>query len=286
MRIAIGIVHGMGQQTVDFYKDMADKLHEAMAWVNPKIKLVIEGIYWADITDSLENKLWQRTDSNQLRWNKTLNLRSFVVNYLGDAIAYQAIPKDDDPCPHDYIYDDIHERYAEQLQRLASRAGDNAPLCIISHSLGTIISSNYFYDLEHSRMRPRIATLIRNSQSKLVNGQTLTHFYTMGSPIALWTMRFERFGQPVTVPASRLKPLGIGEWINFFDRDDIIAYPLKGLNANYGNAVTDDVEIRCPGLLGWTPASHGGYYNSRPLIRRIVLGLDRMSKLIPGGLPD
>ena len=139
-----------------------------MAKVNPRIRLIVEGIYWGDITDSLEQKLWTRTAADRLDWNDALKLRSFVVNYLGDAIAYQAIPKHDDPCPHDYIYDDIHARYAQQLRRLAARAGDNAPLCIIAHSLGTIISSNYFYDLQYrklGRRRPSSSALAGRSWS-------------------------------------------------------------------------------------------------------------------------
>ncbi|QHW31825.1 chemotaxis protein [Paenibacillus rhizovicinus] len=286
MRIAVGIVHGIGQQHDDFHSELTAKLQEAMAALNPRVRLIVEGIYWGDITDSLEKKLWQRTNADRLRWNETLKLRSFIVNYIGDAIAYQAIPKDNDPCPRDYIYDDIHARYAQQLQRLANRAGDDAPLCIIAHSLGTIISSNYFYDLQYRRMRPKAAEFIRSSRSKLVGGETLTHFYTLGSPIALWNMRFEHFGTPISVPAPALKPLGIGEWINFYDRDDVIAYPLQGLNADYAAAVTADIEVRCPGPLGWTPVSHGGYFRSRPLIRRIAQSLDRMSRTIPGGLPD
>ena len=137
-----------------------------------------------------------------------------------------------------------------------------------------------------ARVRPKAAELIRTCRSKLVAGETLTHFYTLGSPIALWTMRFEHFGRPIAVPSPTLKPLGIGEWVNFYDKDDIIAYPLKGLNAEYAQTVTEDREIRCPGPFAWTPASHGGYFKSRPLIRRIVQSLDLMSRTIPRGLPD
>ncbi|SFI79049.1 hypothetical protein SAMN02799624_02202 [Paenibacillus sp. UNC496MF] len=286
MRIAVGIVHGIGQQTGDFHTAFAEKLQEAMVRLNPRVRLVVEGIYWGDITDSLEKKLWERTSASRLRWNETLKLRAFVVNYLGDAIAYQAIPKTSDPCPHDYIYDDIHARFAQQLQRLSRRAGEGAPLCIVAHSLGTIIASNYFYDLQYRKMRPKPADFVRSCRSRLVGGETLTHFYTVGSPIALWTMRFEHFGLPISVPAPALRPLGIGEWLNFYDRDDIIAYPLKGLNAEYAAAVTEDVEVRCPGPLGWTPASHGGYFKSKPMLQRIVQSLDRMSRTVPCGLPE
>ncbi|WP_219835031.1 chemotaxis protein [Paenibacillus sp. R14(2021)] len=286
MRIAVGIVHGMGQQKGDFHIEMAGALCKAMAKVNPDIQLVVEGIYWGDITDNLEKKLWQRTDAAQLHWNDGLKLRAFVINYLGDAVAYQAIPKEHDPCPHDYIYDDIHTRFAQQLHRLSCRAGDDAPLCIIAHSLGTIIASNFFYDLQHRKMRPKASSFIHACGSRLVNGETLTHFYTMGSPIALWTMRFEHFGLPIAVPAPRLQNRGFGEWVNFYDKDDLIAYPIKALNASYAESVTADIVVRCPGLLGWTPGSHGGYYKCKPLIRRIAQGLDQLSQSLPEGLPD
>ena len=41
-----------------------------------------------------------------------------------------------------------------------------------------------------------------------------------------------------------------GEWINFYDRDDVIAYPLRSLNPAYKAVITDDREINVGGSCG------------------------------------
>jgi hypothetical protein len=60
MNIAVGFVHGIGQQKEDFYEGMASALEERLAQVCPEIKIIPEGIFWADITDHLEDKLKQK----------------------------------------------------------------------------------------------------------------------------------------------------------------------------------------------------------------------------------
>jgi hypothetical protein len=261
-------------------------LEERFVKVCPDSELVCEGIYWADITERLEQKLKDKMKGYELRWDSLIDARGFVISSLGDAIAYQPVPDEDCPNPQEYIYDDIHARFAEKLGQLASRAGANAPLCLIAHSLGTVITSNFLYDLQNDKLRPRVRRIVERGNTPLGRGETLTHFYMMGSPIALWTMRFEDFGVPIVVPAPPIRSMqpDIGEWVNFYDKDDVIAYPIKSLNDRYEEHVTADVEVSNPGLLSGTPlGSHGGYYKSNQVLDRIVHSLAQMSSRISTG---
>jgi hypothetical protein len=276
MNIAVAVIHGIGQSREDFYAELARNLSAQMAVVNPEVNLHVEGIYWGDIVNRLEAKLWNRIQGKKLRWAKLLRLRPFFVNQLGEAIAYQAIPRDNDPSPEDYIYDEIHRRFAVCLQRLSEQAGQDAPLCIIAHSLGSIIASNFFYDLQNGKLTSKAAEVIGENNSGLAQGETLTHLYTLGSPLAVWALRFENFGVPIAVPAPPLQGLGIGEWVNFYDTDDVIAYPIKPLNDLYEKVVTEDIEVKCPGLLSWTPLSHRKYFQTQAVIDRIVHSLNTL----------
>ena len=150
----------------------------------------------------------------------------------------------------------------------------------MSHSLGTVIASNFFYDLQaHSSERPLIAqnVLPRLGDTPLTWGETLTLFYTMGSPIALWSLRYENFGRPIHVPSPKLRshyPNLAGEWVNFYDKADIIGYPLKELNPDYSREVTSD----CPVLAGgpftfWNPLSHVEYFDDTDVLGPIAQGL-------------
>ena len=51
---------------------------------------------------------------------------------------------------HDY-YDQIHQTLANVLGELAASTGADAPLTIITHSLGTVISSNFIWDTQENR---------------------------------------------------------------------------------------------------------------------------------------
>jgi hypothetical protein len=198
-------------------------------------------------------------------------LRWLLTQYLGDAIAYQITPSDRT------LYDDVHAVLAGTLHELAGAAGPDAPLCVVAHSLGTIISSDYFYDLQlDGGVYPRPAAApspvpapVRREMgdTPLERGETLTFLHTMGSPLALWTLRLadHELDRPVRVPDPRSPAYrsGIGGWVNIYDPDDVVASPLGCLGDHYARRVHDR---RCsvgPPLLGATPLAHLGYWNDR-----------------------
>ncbi|HUG89750.1 MAG TPA: hypothetical protein VML55_02890 [Planctomycetaceae bacterium] len=56
------------------------------------------------------------------------------------------------------------------------------------------------------------------------------------------------------------------EWLNLYDPDDVLGYPLKPVNDAYAAVVTRDVEINAGGLLtSWNPASHDQYWTDKDL---------------------
>src|SRR5439155_14029056 len=171
----------------------------------------------------------------------------------------------------------------ETLRELAEAAEPDAPLCIVAHSLGTVIASNYFYDLltERATAKKLVPRTVheRTTHTPLELGETLAHFYTLGSPLALWALRYPDFGTPIAVPApalARHHPGLDGEWVNFYDQDDLIAYPLRDLGPKYARAVAADVAVRLGGLLvSWNPLVHPWYWNDTRVIDPIAAALAR-----------
>jgi hypothetical protein len=113
----------------------------------------------------------------------------------------------------------------------------------------------------------------------LERGETFTLFYTLGSPIAMWSLRYPNFGVPIAVPSPELSkyyPNLKGEWVNFYDEDDVIGYPLKTLNEAYRKAIKADRQINAGGLLSsWNPASHLGYWTDNDVTKPIAQELVR-----------
>ena len=279
-RVAVAIVHGVGVEDPDFAAGMSRELtHEFADAVGidraeAAGELIIEPVHWAPVLQGAQSRLWRKVSAR--RDLDLVELRKYILDFAGDAIAYQ-------PTPHGReAYDTVHAVLAESLRTLARTAGNRAPLCVIAHSLGTIISSNYLYDLSQRRRRGMVSRAVRDvkKDTPLENGDTLTLFYTMGSPMAVWSLRFEGFGLPITVPATDLgthHPGLEGEWVNFYDPDDVIGYPLRPLNDAYERSVAKDVAVNVGGVLtSWNPLSHGGYWADADVIRPIARSLARV----------
>jgi hypothetical protein len=262
--LAIAFIHGIGRTEPGYSAWMERALTRRFArLLGPDARssppqLLFEEVNWSAALQFREDRLWQRLlPDGPMRYKR---LRRFLVDFAADAIAYQPAPSDRT------AYDAVHREVAARLARLAERAGARAPLCVIAHSLGTVIAGNYLYDLmkeENSFMCPSVRALLNGTP--LERGETFALFYTMGSPIALWSLRFPRFGEPVRFPGAlaRHHPSLEPAWINVYDPDDVIGYPLRALNSSYRAAVTEDRPVDVGSLFTrWNPLSHVGYWNN------------------------
>ncbi len=266
-KIAVAVVHGIGRQAPKF----AEEVNEAIqrhCHGTCGTDVVIRPVYWAPAMQQKEDALWDRLTAGGIGNFK--DLRRLMIDYVADALAYQ-------PTAYDRkTYDDIHVEYAKTLRTLAAEAGENAPLCIVSHSLGTVISSNFIYDLQ----KPELISdqvCAEMGDTPLERGETLNFLYTLGSPLALWSLRFRNFGRPIAVPPPQLAdhyPDLQSAWINYYDKDDLIGFPLRELCPAYKRAVSADREVNVGNLLtSWNPLSHTAYLDDQDVIRPIAESL-------------
>ena len=124
-----------------------------------------------------------------------------------------------------YLNKDAQKMIQDRIKdELKSIDGDKEPVTFIAHSLGTVIASDFIWDRQDKRD---------------FGDFKLSNFFTMGSPIALFALRWgaELFNKPIRID----DPMGC--WINILDKDDPIAYPLKELNKEYSEAVLADKEV-------------------------------------------
>lgn len=269
-KLAIAIIHGIGEQTEDYAektialinKKFSKKLKQLVE--DPSSYLIVQPIVWSQIFAEREGNLFKQTVlNNHLRYQ---DLRRFVIQYVGDVVAYQPV----ETAGHNY--ERVHEEIGESLNILAKKAGNDAPLCVISHSLGSVIASNYFYDLQVDK-----GDAIK--LSPLEKGNTLTLFYTLGTTLPLWSLRYHNFNRPINIPSKELPnfhPGLKGEWINFYDKDDVLGYPLKDVSEHYNAAVDEDRKVNVGGLFtSWNPLCHIKYLKDKDVVDPIVDGLVR-----------
>ena len=207
-----------------------------------------EGL-WADITqdgeDILKSRMFNDPDTD-VDWRKA---RDFFVDYLGDAISYFKGKTTDIYSQ----YNEIHNRIDGLVQNLSNETNpnQNTLLTVVSHSLGTVVLSDYLYDKRDSL----------KTEYQLI----FSNFFTLGSPIALYANRFYNHQSK---NFSNFKPHKVkdanGVWINMFDEDDIVGYPIRPVNSYCKKAVTADLNVSVGSFLaGGTPASHTGYWEDK-----------------------
>lgn len=278
-KLAVAIIHGMGDQRVDFAEEMGIGIRRSFSKQlmhlvpDPSSQLIIRPIQWSTVFADKEQVLFEKMVlDNQLDYK---GLRKFILHNVGDVIAYQQVEE------ASHNYDRVHKFIGEKLHEISLEASDDAPLCVVSHSLGSVVASNYFYDLQFKQEHVRS---IVSRSSPLEKGDTLALFYTMGTTLPLWSLRYHNFSRPINIPSNELQnyyPGLDGEWINFFDTDDVLGYPLKDVDEHYYNAVNEDRKIHNKGLLtGWNPLCHNGYFTNKDVIDVIVKGLVRTWKQV------
>ncbi|WP_326642335.1 hypothetical protein OG884_04210 [Streptosporangium sp. NBC_01755] len=315
-RIAVAIVHGVEIADPAFAAEPARLLRRSFAAelglspLDADNALVIEPVYWAPHIEGRQRELFAkmcgddagtffddhlegivksvnagsaaslarllaslvRRTTPEIRTLHYPTARWLTLHFVGDIIAYDRKLNEEN-------YVAAHHVLAQALAVLADKAGDRAPLCVLAHSFGSVLVSDYLYDQQETlRGRKLVPDAVRAvmGTSPLARGETLAWLYTMGSPLALWSLRNPDAGldRPIDFPGADIAGRGSrlrSEWVNFYDRDDVIAYPLRPLGPAYARQVTMDrpVTVRGPWPVFATPLVHPFYWTDPQVIDAI-----------------
>jgi hypothetical protein len=260
-KIAVAILHGVGihhrgTQDYENMQALAQKINEKFGGKPTDYSLEFELIHWDEEAslqkreDDLENTLRESGVRFGPLPDVTGVVRKWVYDRITDVVSYQ--PVRDPKLQSESTYYIIHVKVAEGLNNLSNRAGPEAPLCIIAHSFGSVIASNYIYDLQQNSLRARPIT-----PTPLENGDTLGWLFTMGNPLAMWRLR----------TGELVKPISVENWINFYSSSDIVAYPLaKVLNQDNNAEIVQDIQV----YTGWIFSAHEGYWRNEQVVSTIV----------------
>ena len=261
--VALLVVHGIGAQRRDGADAFVRRVAAALARRAPGVALASAVAWWAPLTQRLEDALVRRGPRGG-RW-----LRRLVVGYGGDLVAYQAPPRVWNV--PGWTYAAVHRRISARLQDVLRAVTGHSgrapttpvPLVVVAHSLGSVIFTDFVYDLETGVTPPRGL----DAHYRL----SLQALFTLGSPLALYGLRYPLRGLDRPI---RLAPGGT--WINAFYRADVVGQPLRGESAAYAAAVTEDW-LLAPRLWPWywTPLAHLAYWNDRRVIERVAAQLAR-----------
>jgi len=257
-KLGVMIIHGMGDTPKDFADKLIIQLSKRLGKQADQVEFA--PCHWSPILQKYQDKTWDRLLQGARMDAKPV--RKFIVGSLGDAAGYLAGYFKDS---HPTAYEEIHKCVRSSLEKLESRlkSETTAPLMVLAHSLGSIIMSNYIWDEQTGQ---------GIGGTPFEKTDTLTSFITYGSNIPLFlpprnTIECIRF------PSKNLPRVykKTAHWINVYDPDDVLGYPLNTIWTKRNRTVIEDVTVNAgPLILSGTPLSHI-FYNEDNSFQKIVM---------------
>lgn len=259
-RLAIAMIHGLGSDEEFYSVELKHRItEEYVKGAEGRLEddLLFHEIYWGDlIKEELDDFRARANYKGDLAYQ---NLRQIMTDTQALSLLYK---------PGTEIYESINNRIKDGLRKFASHRRVNTedtPLVILAHSYGAVMMSNYIREIQ-----------LTNSQlSNFETMKTLAGYITFGNPMAMYSLQaaHSELGKPCNIVGELLNDdlKKRARWYNFYDKDDIIAYPLKGLSDEFNSYVHGDFEINVgSAATSWNPACHTGYWEDKDFYRPVA----------------
>jgi len=259
-KVGVLLIHGMGAVADDFAHDTIQELREKLSGRGLNREDVAwQSVYWAPLLSARETQLWvDLSAEHDLNWAK---MRKFSINAFGTSAAYHST-QDRSESLYQRLQGTVHDALKELKLKLGA---EDKPLLVIAHSLGSVIMSDYIWDRQKSKEEPRYGA------SRFERMETLAGLVTLGSNIPLFTLACDQIAAiefpPPELPEKFKKQ---AKWLNMYDSDDVLGWPLKPLSLSYADAVTEDIEVNVGNILNsWNPSNHAGYWTDDSVIKPV-----------------
>lgn len=257
----------MGDPRPDFAAGLIRRLQKKLG--RDADDVAFEPCYWAPVLQQSQDRIWQKLLESGHEMDQK-RMRRWIVSALGDPVGYlSGYMQDGAP-----VHLKVHECVRDALGRLAARLAepDTAPLVVLAHSLGSVVASNYIWNEERAsgELRPAGAALsgtLEPSKRQPVGRtpfermESLVTLVTYGSTIPLFLPPIEPL-ECIRFPRETLHPKlrGVARWLNIYDPDDLLGYPIAAAWDELHGSRIDDVTVNI-GIfpLSETPLTHTMY---------------------------
>ncbi len=166
------------------------------------------------------------------------------------------------------------------------------PLVVIAHSLGAQIISNYIWDRQaEANATRRKRGMNRYGRTDFERMKTLAGIVTFGCNIPLFSLAYDKIVSiefppkalvqhfPNKTAAAKLRKAA--QWLNFYDPDDVLGYPLQPLSESYAKTVSEDKPINAGGMFSsWNPLSHSEYWTDNDFTKPVATMLSNLLRLL------
>lgn len=200
--------------------------------------------------DRIQDQNFSRINANKIL-KGPVYLRKLVYDAFGDAVLFERNSSKENSnyhLLHKHIRD-IIEQVNKDMQQY-----DNFELVMVVSSMGVQMLSTYIWDADH-----RQGIFENEAATSKNNLRNLRYLSTIGCNLPLFVS-----GSKEEETRAFDKRNDQFEWENFYDKNDVLGYPLQGLSASYNDLVTDhSINV------GITLFSHLRYWKSKRYARAL-----------------
>lgn len=284
--VALITVHGMGETLPDYAAGLGLRLRQH---IGPRFSAQVDmrSVYYQDILQNNEQEVWRRVEQGgTVRYDQ---LRKFLLFGFGDAAGLENRKEDSGS-----VYELAQIEIAKTLLDIYAANGPDTPLVMLSHSLGCQVLSSYIYDAQKARSGVPVTVGVWRDidhWSRSLQGRALTEsersFLACGSALGWITTGcnipiFVAAHKEMTIiPISRPRPSF--RWLNLYDPDDVLGWPLQPLSEGYRLLVEDRVVNAGHGVMdwivrSWNPLSHSCYWDDEAVIAPLATMLTQLMR--------
>jgi hypothetical protein len=253
--LAVVTLHGMGEQKPDYANGLRDGLAKRLKADFARVHF--EPVFFQDLVQPFEDAIWKRMQSEHRLDSK--GARKYLLFSFADASTLEHAPAwPDGPYLRvQRLVRDVLGRVFDALDRPDRR------LVVIAHSLGCQVLSNYAWDSDHDGGVWKHFPLAPGTPAARIRFQKLATkrlFLTSGCNIPLFVCGLKEITPIARDPADF-------RWINSFDPDDALGWPLGPLSPAYAALVEDHSIDVGSWLTSWNLFSHTGYWDDDDFLR-------------------
>jgi hypothetical protein len=282
-QVALITVHGMGETPRDYAAGVFGQMRSRLGPLLRE-RAAFYSVYYQHILQQNEQTVWDRVDAgSKVHYD---GLRKFMLFGFADAAGLEN--RKEDPGS---VYEMAQSEIARALLA-AYAANPSMPVVFLAHSLGCQVLSSYIYDgqkaLGGGRVeagiwrdidgwsRPALGRLLGEREKLFLAGGSCTALVTTGCNIPIFVAAHKEMHIKPIAP-----PTALFHWLNLYDPDDVLGWPLQPLSAGYRRLVEDRAINAGQGAVGWmlkswNPLSHNAYWQDNEVLEPLAGMLRRM----------
>jgi hypothetical protein len=281
MAVALITIHGMGTTKENYNEALLKKLKNDMGDLFKSVH--IGKVYYQELLQANQRLVWERVEAGKKKVHYD-DLRKFTLYGLGDAVGLETRKSDDGS-----VYELAQLEIAKTLYAAYQKLGSGGKVIFLTQSLGCQVLSNYLYDAQQAKKNNPVAAGIWKTNGSglqavdpdhpltaeaiaFLSGDTCMGWISTGCNIPVFVAAHKNMAiRAIDPPSAQFK------WINLYDPDDILGWPLQPLLGGYETLVEDRQINAGQGLINWilkswNPVSHTSYWTDDD----VVLPLTKM----------